>query len=176
MKKIKNKKGLSISEVLTAFALFIIAIFSVIYLYYSVMRINTNSSLAEAAMQNLDVVYSYIKNNQGIVFRDTIQATTNDYFLVTDSNLIQSTPRLNAPNNFVPLNSSPLNNLSFVKPTVFQRNIRVETLWNREGRGNLTQLGYHRVAVYTITIRWRDKNTFRTVSKTFVLSRDEVNP
>lgn len=88
--------------------------------------------------------------------------------------LIQSTPG-NNNTNFVALNNPPLGNASLVKPGAFQRHIKVETLWNREGRNNTTiGLGYHRVAVYTITIRWRDKNSFRSVSKVISISRDEV--
>ena len=172
----KNKRGLSLTEILVAFTIFVISMLAVVYLYYNVLRINTNTSLAEAAMQNVDVIASYLRSHSRsiIQFEDSEQPSTRDHFIVLNANLIQSTPS-NNNNNFVNLNSPPLQGLNFVKPTVFQRNIRVETLWNREGRNNaLINIGYHRVAVYTITIRWRDKNTWKTVRKVITISRDEV--
>lgn len=171
-----KEKGLSITEILVALSIFIIAMFSVVLLYYSAMRINTNSNLAEAAMQNIDIIQSFVRVNRGVLFSSTLQSSTNDFFTIDPSltGLIQSTPA-NNNQNFVALNSPPLNSLQFVKANVFQRHIRVESLWNREGRNfNLVNLGYHRVWVYTVIIRWRDKNNWRSVRKIFSVSNDEV--
>lgn len=73
LNKSKLKKGITLTEILVAFTIFVVAIFSVVYLYYSVLRINTNASLAEAAMQNLDIICSYVKFSPGINFQDTLQ-------------------------------------------------------------------------------------------------------
>jgi len=68
MKKISSIKGLSITEVLVAFTIFLIALLAVVQLFYQSISIETDTKLKEMAMQNASIIASYIKTANIITF------------------------------------------------------------------------------------------------------------
>ena len=157
----KKQKGFSIVEILVAFTIFLIALLSVIQLFYSSLSIETNTKMKEMALQNMGILASYIKTANIVTFNDTSP------YLNVPAGLINPT------GTFVPLNSAPLNTVQFVKPNLFQRSIQGQTL--ADPPFNLPiNLGYHRTAIFNVTIRWIEKGKFQTINYSFSVSRDII--
>jgi uncharacterized membrane protein YcgQ (UPF0703/DUF1980 family) len=161
--KIKNKlKGLSIIEILVAFAIFLIALLAVIQLFYSSLSIETNTKMKEIALQNMSILSSYVKTANIITFNDNAPFVNCPAGLITPAG------------SFVALNSAPLNNVQFVKPNLFERSIQVRTLTDINPSLYPTSLGFHRTALFTTTIRWREKGKFKSLTFEFSVPRDII--
>ena len=163
MKKISSIKGLSITEVLVAFTIFLIALLAVVQLFYQSISIETDTQLKEMAMQNASVIASYIKTANIITFSDSAP------FISGPPNLIDTTST-----TFKPINSPPLSTLTFTKPNLFENHITVRTINQIDPTRISTTLGYTRVALFTLTIRYREKGRFQTITYNFSLSRDFI--
>ncbi|MCX7871220.1 MAG: hypothetical protein N2485_06605 [bacterium] len=162
IKIIKYKKGLSIMEILVAFTIFLIALLAVVQLFYYSLSIETNSKMKEIALQNLGILSSYIKTSNIITFNDTSP------YLSAPSGL------LNPSGTFVNLNAAPLNTIQFVKPNLFERSIQARVVSDINSSTFPTTLGYHRVALFNVTIRWREKGKFQSINFEFSVSRDII--
>jgi hypothetical protein len=163
MKKISSIKGLSITEVLVAFTIFLIALLAVVQLFYQSISIETDTKLKEMAMQNAFIIAGYIKTANIITFSD------NAPFISGPPGLIDTTST-----TFKPINSAPLNTLTFTKPNLFERNITARTINQINSTRFPATLGYTRVALFTLTIRYREKGRFQTITYNFSLSRDFI--
>ena len=118
--------------------------------------------MREIALQNVSILSAYIKTTNIIVFNDTSP------FISFPTGLI------NSSGTFVPLNSAPLNTVQFVKPNLFERSIQARTITNINPTTYPSSLGFHRTALFTVTLRWREKGKFRSITLEFSVSRDIV--
>jgi Tfp pilus assembly protein PilV len=163
MKKISSIKGLSITEVLVAFTIFLIALLAVVQLFYQSISIETDTKLKEMAMQNAAIIASYIKTANIITFSDSAP------FISGPPKLINTTST-----EFYSIDSDPLHTLTFTKPNLFQRNITATTINQINSTTFPATLGYTRVALFTLTIRYREKGKYKTITYNFSLSRDFI--
>ena len=113
------------------------------------MNIETNTKNVSLALQNIEIIQAYIRRSNSVYF-------DNNRLVVRNEALVN-----NRDDEFVRLNSEPLNNLKFNKPQLFERNITIETLPN-----------YDKVVVFTITLRWLEKGKYRKISIKTTLNSD----
>ncbi|MGB9639119.1 MAG: type IV pilus modification PilV family protein [bacterium] len=144
-------KGFNLVEMLAAFTVFTLCILAILNVIYQAMNLESNSKNIDIALQNIRIIDNYLKHSNCISFNDT-----GNPIQINDQNLING--------NFVELDALPLKKLKFNKPQLFKRNITVHALGN-DGFSN-------RVAVFTITLRWKEKGVYRKVSIKTTISRD----
>jgi hypothetical protein len=155
----RSKKGFNLVEMLAAFTVFSLCILAILNVIYQAMNLEFSSKNIDIAIQNIRIIENYLKYSNSIVFIDN----PNDPIGINDTNLIKTN------DDFDKLNAPPLDKIKFNKPELFERNIKVQTfnnfLNNRYSFGN-------NVAVFTITLRWKEKGFYRKVSIRTTISRD----
>jgi len=155
----ENRKGFNLVEMLAAFTVFSLSILAILNVIYQAMNLEFSSKNIDIALQNIRIIENYLKYSNSIVFIDN----PNDPIGINDTNLI------NTNDDFDKLNAPPLDKIKFNKPELFERNIKVQTfnnfLNNRYSFGN-------NIAVFTITLRWKEKGFYKKVSIRTTISRD----
>ncbi len=153
-------RGFNLVEMLAAFTVFSLSILAILNIIYQAMNIETNTKNIDIALQNIRIIENYLKYSNPISFNQ-------DGIEINNRNLI------NNNNEFVKLNLEPLNNLKFNKPELFERNITVNTLNDSiESPSNSSDYN-KRVAVFTITLRWKEKGFYRKISIRSTISKDK---
>jgi len=152
-------KGFNLVEMLAAFTVFSLCILAILNVIYQAMNLEVNSKNIDIALQNIRIIENYLKHSNCISFNDI---NHQNPIIINDQNLINDNN-----NNFVKLDSPPLNNIKFNKSQLFERNITVDYL---RTNNSFTR----RVAVFTITLRWKEKGIYRKVSITTTISRDRM--
>jgi hypothetical protein len=156
-----SKKGFNLVEMLAAFTVFSLCILAILNVIYQAMNLEFSSKNIDIALQNIRIIENYLKYSNSIVFIDNPN-DQNYPIKINDANLIKTN------DEFDKLNAPPLNKIKFNKPELFERNIKVQTfnnfLNNRYSFGN-------NVAVFTITLTWKEKGFYRKVSIRTTISR-----
>ncbi len=155
-----NNKGFNLVEMLAAFTVFSLCILAILNILYQAMNVETNTKNIDIALQNIRIIENYLKYSNSISFNDS-------GIKVINNNLI------NNNDNFVSLNSEPLNNLKFNKPELFERNIKAITLGESIENPSNSSKYNQRVAVFTITLRWKEKGSHRKLTIKTTVSKDK---
>jgi len=155
----RSKKGFNLVEMLAAFTVFSLSILAILNVIYQAMNLEFSSKNIDIALQNIRIIENYLKYSNSIVFIDN----PNDPIGINDTNLI------NTNDDFDKLNAPPLDKIKFNKPELFERNIKVQTLNNLLNRQD--SFG-NNIAVFTITLRWKEKGFYKKVSIRTTISRD----
>jgi hypothetical protein len=159
---IKIKKGFNLVEMLAAFTVFSLCILAILNVIYQAMNLEFSSKNIDIALQNIRIIENYLKYSNSIVFIDNPN-DQNYPIKINDANLIKTN------DDFDKLNASPLDKIKFNKPELFERNIKVQTL--NDFLNNQYSFS-NNVAVFTITLRWKEKGFYRKVSIRTTVSRD----
>lgn len=154
-----NNKGFNLVEMLAAFTVFSLCILAILNILYQAMNVETNTKNIDIALQNIRIIENYLKYSNPIVFNES-------GIEVINNNLI------NNNDDFVLLNLEPLNNLKFNKPELFERNIKVSTLGESIKNASSSSNYNQRVAVFTITLKWKEKGFYRKLTIKTTISKD----
>lgn len=157
-----NNKGFNLVEMLAAFTVFSLCILAILNILYQAMNVETNTKNIDIALQNIRIIENYLKYSNSIVFIDNPN-DQNYPIKINDTNLIKTN------DYFDKLNAPPLDKIKFNKPELFERNIKVQTL--NDFLNNQYSFS-NNVAVFTITLRWKEKGFYRKVSIRTTISRD----
>jgi competence protein ComGC len=161
----RSKKGFNLVEMLAAFTVFSfftvfsLCILAILNVIYQAMNLEFSSKNIDIAIQNIRIIENYLKYSNSIVFIDNL----NDPIGINDTNLIKTN------DDFDKLNAPPLDKIKFNKPELFERNIKVQTFNNFLNK----QYSFgNNIAVFTITLRWKEKGFYKKVSVRTTISRD----